>query len=33
VHREGQRRLVLSILRFIQKDPKDIQQMMENSNG
>ena len=33
VHREGQRRLGLSILRFIDKDPKDIQAMMENNNG
>ena len=32
-HREGQRRIILSILRFCDKDPKEIQAMMEKIYG
>ena len=33
-HREGQRRLILSILRFCDRDPREIMQLMqENDNG
>jgi hypothetical protein len=31
-HREGQRRLVLSILRFLERDPREIIKQLENVN-
>jgi microsomal dipeptidase-like Zn-dependent dipeptidase len=31
-HREGQRRLVLSILRFLERDPRELLKQMENIN-
>lgn len=32
-HREGQRRLVLSILRFVGRDPKDILAMIQGEEN
>jgi hypothetical protein len=32
-HREGQRRLVLSILRFIERDPRELLQRLEGNTN